>query len=160
MFAKAPILTWSLRLAAVIVLASFAAGCGGGSKGTISGRVLYQGKPFALGGIVTFVPEHGGAFNATIDREGNYSVAGIPPGAVKIAVSPDPVAGRGNNGIEVPSDMKPEGVDLSQTSLGSRPNQGGRLAPPPLPAKYANPDESGLTYTVESGRQSHDIDLK
>ena len=30
----------------------------------------------------------------------------------------------------------------------------------PIPPRYQNPETSGLTYTVGTGRQTHDIDLQ
>jgi hypothetical protein len=160
MLGKTRFLMGPLRMAAVLVLAFLSAGCGSVPKGTVSGKVLYQGKPLTAGGTVTFIPEQGGAFSAVINKDGSYNVAGIPLGAVKIAVVPDPAASRGNIGMQVPSDRVPEGVDLSQTSLASMANRGRRPPPPPIPGKYANPDQSGLTYTVKSGRQTYDIELK
>ena len=37
--------------------------------------------------------------------------------------------------------------------------QAGGAQPPPLPAKYADPNQSGLTYDVTAGDQKHDLPL-
>src|SRR5947209_4541327 len=60
------------------------AGCGG--KGDVSGRITYKGEPIPWG-RVTFVCEGGDkpALSSRI-RNGSYTVAGCPVGAVKISV--------------------------------------------------------------------------
>jgi hypothetical protein len=157
--------------AGLLLLLALATGCGG--PGKLSGRVLYNGKP-VTGGWVTFRPADGrsNTVNAPIDENGNYE-ATLPSGEVKIAVDnrelqrlpPD----RSAAGPALPPDLKPP--------AGVKPPPGvkpGSASPPPqenapqklpgtyvaIPEKYHDVDTSGLTYTVKSGPQPHDIELK
>src|SRR6516165_7184488 len=67
-----------------LLICSLAAGCGK-PKGSVSGKVTYQGKPLTAG-MVTFSPEKGAAVNSPIDGEGNYRVENVPVGTAKISV--------------------------------------------------------------------------
>ncbi len=125
---------------ALLVLA--AGGCGK-STGTISGKVLYQGKPLP-GGYVNFTSE--GAIPATktssIQEDGSYSVSGMPVGPAKISVQ-----------------------GLAARRLAALPGQGEKDSQPQqkevfVPPQYGNTDTSGLKYEVKSGKQPYDIELK
>jgi len=111
------------------------AGCSGSAKvSKVTGVVRYNGLPLP-GGTLTF---YGGADGKTMARtligvDGTYQLPNPPVGSVKIAV-------------EGPS--RP-----SEQDKGNKP-------PVVIPGKYANPDSSGLTYTVTEGDQSHDVELK
>jgi hypothetical protein len=121
----------------------FILGCPG-SVGTVSGKVYYGGKPLS-GGTVTFYPEKGGGFVAGVGSDGSYMVVNVPAGGVKIA------------------------VQVPQAPPRRRPDKGGGKQAPgyekeiqehsaaPVPAEYADPGKSGLSLTVERGRQTHDI---
>ena len=153
-------------LAALIAGLILSAGCGGTSKTSVKGKVTYAGKPLAWG-MVTLVSADGATAAGFIDHDGNYSVDGVPTGPVKIGVdSPDPAqesrsASRGGDagkdkkdslGIEDPR------AHLKQDLPPDRPKP-----PPgkwfPIPEKFADPNSSGLTGTVESGKPLN-IDLK
>jgi hypothetical protein len=103
------------------------------ATGSVEGKVRFRGKPLS-GGVVGFHPEKGKPVLAKIDTDGNYLAPAVPVGAVKVTVDTKPA--------------KP------------RPG-GGRPAPfIPIPAKYATPETSGLTLTVQKGKQTFDIELK
>ena len=112
----------------------------------VSGRVLYKNKP-VTGGSVAFVASDGFASSGVIDEKGNYTIS-APVGDVRIGVD--------NRGVG----QKP----MAAASKGAgRPD-----AEPPtpikgtyrqIPEKYYDPSTSGLTYTVKSGPQTHDIEL-
>jgi hypothetical protein len=115
------------------------AGCGGKSGGvsTVEGAVQQGGKPLAGGtGTVTFVSSTGLRLTAPIDPTGHYLLYNPPEGAMKIGVTL---------------------VEYMTLEQAMRPGQG-----PPrrlIPAKYADPEKSGLTLTVGKGKQTYDIDL-
>jgi hypothetical protein len=70
-----------------LLLASLAlaAGCGSGG-GTVSGKVTYNSEP-VKGGKVIFMPlDTKGGKSADIAADGTYTVEGLPPGEVKVAV--------------------------------------------------------------------------
>lgn len=118
-------------------------GCGG-SSGTISGKVLYQGKPLP-GGYVNFMSEDAKAVIKTseIGDDGSYSVSGMPVGSAKISVQ-----------------------GLAARNLATVPGQGGGKGSVPkqkevyVPPEYGNTETSGLKYDVKSGKQPYDIKLE
>jgi hypothetical protein len=135
------------------------AGCG--SNGTISGKVLYQGKPLP-GGTVTFVTGKG-AVSCPISAEGNYTIEKVPAGEVKIAVVGAEMSKSGEVRMageavrsgkvkmeQLPPDIKKK-LESSSTASGQ---------PIWIPANYADFEKSGLTCTVTGSKQTHDIELK
>jgi len=111
-----------------------AAGCGGGGETTLSGTVKLNGAPLP-GGAIKLLPAGGSdttVRSALIGDNGHYYMPNVPPGEVKIAIE------------------------------GPRKSSDPNAAPPSvvLPAKYAKPDQSGLTYTVKEGvNNTYDIPL-
>jgi hypothetical protein len=116
-------------------------GCGPGS-GTVSGKVLYGGKPLP-GGTVTFYPEQGGGLMAGIGGDGSY-VVDVPVGGAKIAVQ-IPRAGLRR---------RPEKGGARQAGFEKEMQEHATIVIPP---EYADPGKSGLSLKVERGRQTHDI---
>ncbi len=112
------------------LLALFASGCGGEAVGTISGAVTFEGQPLPEG-IVSFVTAKGPVVTGRV-HEGAYVVKGVPVGPAKITVRQivDPFA------RHPPSSRAKE-----------------------IPLRYRSADDSGLTYTVVSGPQTHDLEL-
>jgi hypothetical protein len=149
------------------LILALAAGCGG--RGTVSGQVLYKGKPVP-GGWVTFRPVDASAntVNARIDQNGHYE-ATLPTGEVKIAVdnrdlAPLPV--ENSSGPAMPPMMKlPPGVKPGPQAApaGVQPADAPEKVPGdyvPIPDEYYTVETSHLTYTVKRGTQTHDIELK
>lgn len=122
---------WTAVVATVVAIALAAPGCGR-QRGDVSGRIMVDGVPLDCG-IVNFVAPGAAASAAVLD--GAYEAGGVPLGAVRIAVRalPRPVV--------------------------APPPQGASRPYAPLPARYASPEESGLTLEVRPGRQQRDITL-
>ena len=119
---------------AATVLLVLAAGCGPG-KGDVSGTVQYQGRPLP-GGTITFFDQKHRVTASPIGSDGRYAVAGVTAGPVKITVStPLPMTFR-NGEVPDPKDKLPA-----------------------IPARYSDPDQSGLSYEVQTGSHTHDIEL-
>ncbi len=110
--------------------------CAGGQKVyPVRGQVLFQGKP-AAGATVVFHPvsadpkavERPPTPTGTVQPDGSFTLStypygdGAPPGEYKVAVV---------------------WLDREKAVEGSVPNR--------LPAKYASPQDSGLTATVNAG---------
>jgi hypothetical protein len=137
-----------------------AAGCG--TTKTVSGKVSFQGKPMPAG-TVLFVQDKAGKTNtytSQIAEDGTYTIPNLSPGPVKIAVQPlqppnmPPRAGGQVMGIPTAT-FGPEGHNPYGNVKGDESKYVKNF-----PAKYKDPDTSGLTYTVEgSGSQTHDIDV-
>lgn len=108
------------------------AGCAG--KGQVSGTVKYKGKPLSAG-TITFYDRTNRAVSGAI-KDGSYSVEQVATGPVRVTVAaPMPIY-----------------------MVGDKPPPGPK--PPILPAKYADPEKSGLGWEVQSGAQTHDFNLE
>ena len=102
----------------------------------VTGKVLLDGQPLPRG-TVQFVPQGGGATaTSPIAEDGTYN---LTTATVNGAVL-------GTHQIGVVSQQPPK--DETDT-----------YPPSLIPAAYNNPAGSGLTYTVESGSNNHDIQL-
>jgi hypothetical protein len=147
---------WGVRTLLVIpALAAvlMAAGCGGTSTATVSGKVSYNGSPLKAGNV-TFFPKEQPPVSTRIGEDGSYSLLKVPIGEVTICVETKSVNPSRLSKIpkmNVPKDkVSPNpGTDLEKLA---------KLFTP-IPDKYADPATSGRTYTVTSGAQTHDIDL-
>jgi hypothetical protein len=146
------------------VLVAFTAGCGPG-RGKVSGRALYKNRALP-GGFVTFRPAdpRENPITVPISPEGQYE-ATLPTGQVRISVD--------NRELEPVKSMPPPTLP-PEIKLPPRPpapeakpgpEKGTASQKPPgtyvpIPDKYYSTDTSGLSYTVKSGSQSHDIVLE
>lgn len=160
MLCKSRVLPRPLQTVLVLVFASLSMGCG--SRGTVSGKVYYRGKLLTTG-TVTFVPQAGGevgARTARISADGSYRVDKVPVGPVKIAVISysGPAATLPRSRV---SDMRsaepPKGAPPEMKDILPRKQT---TADASVPQQYADPDKSGVTYTVKSGAQEFDIEIK
>jgi hypothetical protein len=127
---------WAASLGLLSALA--AAGCGP-RVGQVWGKVIYQGKPLPSGTVI-FVARDGSRMSAVIAKDQTYTITNAPPGLVRIAVKSHP---------RVPPAL----------SRSSDPNGPAQAPAVELPPRYADPDQSGLTYTVKKGRHNHNIKL-
>jgi hypothetical protein len=141
-----------------LCLLVLAAGCPNKKKAPdyadVSGTVYFKGKPLP-GGQVTFVTEGGFTGSATIDENGKYKV-NAPMGDVKISVDNamlQPAITGGRRGPGPPAKMP----GLKRPDSEAPHKMPGHFVP--IPQKYYNPQESGLTYKVVSGAQTFDIKL-
>jgi hypothetical protein len=112
------------------LLGLLTSGCGGEAVGAISGKVMFEGQPLPEA-VVSFVTAQGQVVTGRV-HEGAYVVKGVPVGPAKITVRQivDPFA------RQPPSSRVKE-----------------------VPLRYRSADDSGLTYTVVSGPQTHDFEL-
>jgi hypothetical protein len=143
-----------LGLAATIGLS----GCGG-SSGSIAGKVYYKGQ-LVKGGNVQFVASDGSARSSPIGEDGTYTIDKMRLGDAKISV--DTSSFKPQKGVFAygskpmkPPPGQPEGS-------GYKPPDTQELAKRyvEIPEKYSDPNKSGLTYTVKSGRQDYDIKME
>jgi len=115
----------------------------------VSGKVLFRGQPLP-GGRVTFVSVKGGFANSgNIEENGNYKVK-APVGEVQISVDNQMFSAKKGPTVEKPVLKKPGAEEAHKPT--------GRYVA--LPSKYEKAGESGLTYTVQKGSQTHDIKLE
>jgi len=117
--------------------------------GEVTGTVTFKGKPLP-GGQITYVAVPSGfASSGTIEEDGSYKVT-APVGENQISVNNRMFAPRKGAAVEKPVLKKPNSEEAHQAK--------GKYVP--LPSKYENPSESGLTYTVQKGSQTHDVKLE
>jgi hypothetical protein len=137
---------WAFLVAAAGLL-GLAAGCGGPPTGNVSGAIKYKDKPLTAG-VVTFINTDGKSWSGPI-VDGKYSVDKAPVGEVKISVQvPTATTGRTADFIaKYPKEAK------SAESYK-------KVEPVAIPPHFADPNTSNLKYTVVSGNQTHDLDLK
>lgn len=129
-------------------------GCGGPTapKETqhveVSGKVLFKGNPLP-GGSVIFVAEKGG-FSSTgrIEPDGSYKV-NAPIGNVKVAVETE----------HLKTQQAPSSAEIEmRKATGAQQQAPGKYVP--IPPKYADAANSGLTYVVGEGPQTYDIKME
>lgn len=147
------------RLAVVLILPALLglAGCGGG-KGDVTGEVKYNGNPVPAG-RVTFLSDAGEHRSFAVPiKDGRYTIPAFPAGPVKISVETFPPV------AAVDPSVTPTGVPKSAMAGFGPPAGGDQYASQPgkyvpLPPRFANPEQSGLTYTVTGGKQEHDVEM-
>jgi hypothetical protein len=162
---------------AFIALGAGLSGCGGGAGGgdvklaNAGGTVTYKGSPVA-GASVTFVPENGPIASATTDLQGKFklSTGALPGAAIGVCkVSVYALEGGGS--------AAPAAAPTAMTSQPKTPEEGkarmeemkksmmaggsaGAAAPKSVtPAKYANPETSGLSYTIDADASKNDFNI-
>lgn len=147
-----------LQLMAVSGLV-FSAGCGA-KVATVSGKVTFQGKPIVYGTVSIMGPD-GIAQSGAIEPDGSFTVRGVGIGEGKVAVTsfkpPDGTAG---------GKAKGGGRDAGAGDDERKPAQPDAAVSPeviknwfPIPAKYGDHKQSGLTVPVGDGKPVT-IDLK
>jgi hypothetical protein len=135
----------SFRPAVALTLLTLAAvGCGG--RGDVSGKVTYKGKPLVFG-TVQFEASDKTIKQANIEKDGSYTIPGVPVGEANVAVSSE-----------------------NPQSSAFQPLQREGVPPPPplpkvegwfaIPPEYQDLSKPKLTYTVKRGQNTYDIDLK
>jgi hypothetical protein len=153
-----------------LLLGLLSAGCGGSSKNknVVYGQVLYQGKPLP-GGTVTFFTPDKGAFSNLITPEGTYAIHKVPVGQVKIAVQP-PRPRQANPVMQAMMKDKEKQISPEEREkmLPAQKEKAKDESSTPaaaesavtIPARYSDPEKSGLELMVTGGRQAHNIELK
>jgi hypothetical protein len=129
----------------------------------VSGQVLLDGKPLP-GGKLTFRSTGPKSLpvTRTIDENGNYEEVDLPAGEVAVmvdnrALKPPPPRGP----ITLPKGISPEmAKQFNDAHSGPPPqrNQAGKYVP--IPERYYDGENGELKFTVQSGTQKHDIELK
>jgi hypothetical protein len=129
----------------VLLAAVLAAGCA--RTGELTGSVTHRGNPLD-GGTVQVRGSDGIVRTAAIGPDGRYAIADLPDGPAAVSVTSPQPRGR---------EPAPSSVRRGRESPGART----RGLPPgaPTPDPYSDLDQSGLSTTVRSGRNTFDFDL-
>jgi hypothetical protein len=153
------------RLGVVLLATLTGLGCGG-RRSEVSGTVTYRGKPLEIG-TVTFLDDNKLVLGSGAIADGKYSIAKLPRGPVKIVVTTPPQVPANLRALSAPAGKTlPKGKQMEEEKHLSPEERkalprGFRVPPHVvIPEKYANPDKSGLSYTVQPGSQEHNIELE
>ena len=133
-------------------------GCGG-EKGALSGlypcegTVTYNGSPATAGVSITFYPDGGDsearAASANTDANGKFKVTtlkpndGMFPGTYKVAIAKYEEYGPPRQAKDSDGNVVGEEYDTKNV----------------FPEKYASPDTSGLTVTIEKKKNTPEFNL-
>ena len=142
---------WGMPLA---LAALAAAGCGP-ATGTISGKVVYT-KPdgsqeVVKGGRIRFTAADNTPYETDIDKDGKYTVEGVPPGLAKASVNTSMY--KPNPGAPPPGSFTPNDPNAAHAKENAERYVW-------IPEKYADSDGSGLTLTVKPGNNPYDPAIK
>jgi hypothetical protein len=143
--------------AALVMFA--AAGCLGKAQptGTVSGKVTHKGNPVPAGCLVTFVSDRGVAALGTVDASGRYQLM--------FAGKPAVPALQYNVSVTYPGVVGPEMTDEDERKyMAGDPETIAKFTRKepiaPIPKKYADEFQSGLSFQIKEGANSFDIDLQ
>jgi hypothetical protein len=147
-----------LVVCASVALLAVALGCADKPRSRVHGKVTYQDKPLARA-VLTFFGSDNMTYITESRADGTYEIAGVPRGAVKLSLTvavrepksgrPDPVPGKSN-----------ERAVAEDRAKGARPPPAEAQPSGLLPAKFANPDSSGLSFELTAPDQEYNVDLK
>jgi hypothetical protein len=131
-------LKWLAVAAAVVLISAISfgiwLGLRGSPKAIVFGKVTYQNIPLSSG-TISFLGDDGFS-KVSIDRDGSYQIADAPLGAVKVSVH------------NRSTFLEPKGEKIKWVVKSL------------IPSKYNDFQKSGLSYTISTGRQEINIDLK
>ena len=141
-------------------------GCGPDykSRGVVKGKVT-TGKKNLTTGTVMFYGKNGITASATIGEDGSYEMPDAPLGECKVTVTvmampqdPSVRARMKGGGPKMPQGPKdPNSTEASEPALPSGAKFPSTIVP--IDIKYSSPDTSGLSFTVQKGDNTYNIEL-
>lgn len=163
------------RIRLLMVLLSAAIGCGsedtGGVQfGKVGGVVLHNESPVANARVTGF-PGNGPLAVGATDDAGKFTLysgsrAGAAVGKMRVAVTTADAASEPTNKVasEASTGSDPQSASGNMAAMGKyaeaqRKQKNEKKSASPL-AKYADPNSSGLVYTINPGTNELKIELK
>jgi hypothetical protein len=136
-----------LRCLGFLLLAALVAGPGCSSKktATIHGRVTYKGNPVAMGAVYFHGSDNQMAMG-NLKEDGSFTATDVPVGEVRVSLQ-----------VRNPGAYAQQ-LNSSANDPMAKPKGGAPPAVASIPAKYADPNTSGLKYPIDS--QTTEIDVK
>jgi hypothetical protein len=123
------------------------------SAPSVTGVVTFEGEPLPEGRVTLF--GKGTVASAVIGPDGTFTIVNAPLGAVRVALQqPTPVTAVRRLDVGL-SGLGPPMFRSKPPAL-ARSDGPARVS---LPERYADPDHSGLSFTVVPGAQTHDFHL-
>jgi hypothetical protein len=129
----------TLRIATLLTALALLAGCSKPTKKMVivTGTVTYNGQQLKSG-IVKFVAPNGDFATANIGPDGQFTMTDVVPGEQKVAYVGGPASSGSSDGSKGGATEKPVAV----------------------PAKFGDPQTSGVTVTVPDGGGAVTVELK
>jgi len=149
------------------VIASMLLGCATsrGPSAAISGKVRYQGS-LVTGGKIYLYPYDGTSrLQINIAGDGTFRHTRIPPGEMAVAIETDSVkyfeGGPMSLAKSAPKLEEPEQMKTNLPVVPPGAHQGRMsLKYVKIPARYADPRTSNLSWIIREGSQTRDFDLQ
>lgn len=117
---------------------------------TLEGSVTLNGTPIPLALII--VRSENATADFVVREEGKYKVPSVPLGLVKIGVDTEAMRGEVISRNMASAYKGPDGK--------MKEEQAKKLKFVPVPAKYADPETSGLEFEIKKGSNTFNIILK
>jgi hypothetical protein len=143
-------------LAGVCLLAVLtAAGCGA-KTASVTGKVSFRNKALTTG-TVSFYGNNGDIVSGLIAPDGTYRLHEVGPGPVRVVVVSHPAVPPGLQANRAPAGFAPSypasrGEQRAALATMSKPST-------PIPERYNRPDSSGLSFVVNPGEQTLNLEL-
>jgi hypothetical protein len=144
----------------------FAGGCKSDSKAraVVKGKVTFANKNLTAGTVMFWGPNNATS-TSVIEKDGSYEMKDAPIGDVKITVTVPrvPKGGFPKMGFGGPAADTVRKMEVGKDPVSGKSIQPVSEAPTdvlPIPDRYGEPATSGLTYKVEKGEHTYNIDLK
>ena len=135
----------------VLIICS-AAFVGSVPRAKVTGRVTYRGHPVIWGSVVVAAKD-GRVAEGPINPDGTYTVESAPAGVVAIGVvSRDPLVQTWQTNIRQSRDR------VTAKSFGKSPVDRKKWFP--LPPQLEQPENSGLSLTLQKGDNEFNIELQ
>jgi hypothetical protein len=142
-------------IAGALCLLLLSSGCSA-PKSRVYGTISYQGKPLTGATIVLICPDNSTS-QARVRSDGSYEIASVSRGEVKVAIQADkprpPPRPRPDRSAMAAKDDQAKGA-----VVGAR--QPPEYAFASFPAKYGDPNTSGLSFELTDSDQDYSVDLK
>lgn len=116
----------------------------------LSGKVTYRGTP-VTGGTMTLLTAGEKSFKGYLRRDGTFKIFYLTPGEMKVAIETESIKDALSKFDELSKSHAP-GRDI-----GIRENVPVYVM---IPAKYGNPETSGLKVTINKGENTADFNLE
>lgn len=125
-------------------------GCSSGTS-TVSGTVTFQGQSVTSGSVIIYCADKQ-IVRGLLSKDGKYVIPNVPCGPAVVTVQ---AASRVPAGLRMKQNLPPMIDGPTQPTIESADPI--RIV---LPARYALPEESGLTIEVDGGQITYDVNLK
>ena len=121
------------------------------SRGTVTGKVTYEGKPVVFGSVI-LVGDNDEPVVGIIQQDGTYTAQGVPYGTVKVGVKspqpPDRELLKEKLGDRFKDKKPPERPSIDASKWVE------------IPAEYGDHEKSKLTAAINQKDVTFDIPLK